>query len=149
MNMLTAIILSITIISVIVASTAAAIRADARSRLDSPMTRVMATRTSTQPRRRVAGVRYPVGLPSPQYLPSLERARILRTRTLEPGGVTERLARKYPMGTTFRRRPMVRMPVSGAGPRLGGRKVLAGDQGSVDPAVRVTAPAPVEGRDGV
>ncbi len=136
MNMLTAVILSITIITVIVTTTAAAIRADARARLDSPMTRVMATRTST-PRRRVGGVRYPVGLASPQYLPELERARILRARTLSPGVALAR------------RRQMVRIPVSGVGLRYGGRTVSAGDQGSVDPVPRVAPPAPAEIRDGV
>jgi hypothetical protein len=136
MNMLTAVILSITLITVIVTTTAAAIRADARSRLDGPMTRVMATRTPT-PRRRVAGVRYPVGLASPQYLPELERARILRARTLSPGVAMAR------------RRQMVRIPVSGAGLRLGGRKVSTGDQGSADPAPQVVSPGPAEIRDGV
>ena len=135
MNMMTAIILSITIITVIVTTTAAAIRADARSRLESPITRVMATRTPT-PRRRVAGVRYPVGLASPQYLPELERARILRARTVNPGV------------TALRRRQVVRIPVSGAGLRLGGRKV-SGDQGSVDPAPRVASAEAVGIRDGV
>ena len=135
MNMMTAIILSITIITVIVTTTAAAIRADARSRLDSPMTRVMATRTPT-PRRRVAGVRYPVGLASPQYLPELERARILRARTVNPGV------------TALRRRQVVRIPVSGAGLRLGGRKV-SGDHGSVDPAPRVASAEAVGIRDGL
>lgn len=136
MNMMTAIILSITIITVIVTTTAAAIRADARSRLDSPMTRVMATRTPT-PRRRVAGIRYPVGLVSPQYLPEAERARILRAWTLNPGV------------TTPRRRQVVRIPVAGAGLRLGGRKVSAGDQRSVDPAPQGASAEAVGIRDGV
>jgi hypothetical protein len=136
MNMMTAIILSITIITVIVTTTAAAIRADARSRLDSPIVRVMATRTPT-PRRRVAGIRYPVGLVSPQYLPEAERARILRARTVNLGV------------TTLRRRQVVRMPVSGAGPRLGGRTVMAGHQGSVDPTPPVTSAEAVGIRDGI
>jgi hypothetical protein len=136
MNMMTAIILSLTIITVIATTTAAAIRADARSRLDSPLPRVMATRTPT-PRRRVAGVRYPVGLASPQYLPELERARILRARTVNLGV------------TTLRRRQVVRIPVSGAGLRLGGRKVSAGDQGSLDPVSQVASAEAVGIREGV